>query len=144
MSNIPADLPADFGSAFARLSGLSKLGVEDMKLMVLLESAGELLYAGIADGVELAEAKTLLHQNGREEMAHANRLKKAIEILTGEPYEIPSLSENPYGKPPPIGEVTTEITATGKFYYGEDYHQQYLEKNPGGYCNHGFCQVSYA
>jgi peptide-methionine (S)-S-oxide reductase len=24
------------------------------------------------------------------------------------------------------------------------HHQQYLAKNPGGYCNHGFCQVSYA
>lgn len=43
-----------------------------------------------------------------------------------------------------FGEVTTEITPAGAFYYGEDYHQQYLEKNPRGYCNHGFCQVSYA
>ena len=31
----------------------------------------------------------------------------------------------------------------GPYYYAEDYHQQYLAKNPGGYCNHGFCQVSY-
>jgi peptide-methionine (S)-S-oxide reductase len=28
--------------------------------------------------------------------------------------------------------------------YAEDYHQQYLHKHPGGYCNHGFCQVAYA
>ncbi len=28
--------------------------------------------------------------------------------------------------------------------YAEDYHQQYLAKHPGGYCNHGFCQVAYA
>lgn len=41
-------------------------------------------------------------------------------------------------------EITTEIAAVGPFYYAEDYHQQYLAKNPGGYCNHGFCQVSYA
>ncbi len=27
--------------------------------------------------------------------------------------------------------------------YAEDYHQQYLHKHPGGYCNHGFCQVAY-
>lgn len=40
--------------------------------------------------------------------------------------------------------ISTEIAAAGEFYYGEDYHQQYLHKNPGGYCNHGFCQVSYA
>ena len=33
------------------------------------------------------------------------------------------------------------FTDAGPFYYAEDYHQQYLHKNPGGYCNHGFCQV---
>jgi peptide-methionine (S)-S-oxide reductase len=43
-----------------------------------------------------------------------------------------------------FGEITTEIAAVGEFYYAEDYHQQYLAKNPGGYCNHGFCQVAYA
>lgn len=43
-----------------------------------------------------------------------------------------------------FGEITTEIAPAGTFYYAEDYHQQYLHKNPGGYCNHGFCQVSYA
>lgn len=35
------------------------------------------------------------------------------------------------------GEPTTEIAEAGPFYYAEDYHQQYLHKNPGGYCNHG-------
>ncbi|MPZ72399.1 MAG: peptide-methionine (S)-S-oxide reductase MsrA [Nitriliruptorales bacterium] len=43
-----------------------------------------------------------------------------------------------------FGEITTEITAAGPFFYAEDYHQQYLAKNPNGYCNHGFCQVAYA
>ncbi|MDH3606343.1 MAG: peptide-methionine (S)-S-oxide reductase MsrA [Acidimicrobiia bacterium] len=42
-----------------------------------------------------------------------------------------------------FGEITTEIAEAGDFYYAEEYHQQYLAKNPGGYCNHGFCQVSY-
>ena len=45
--------------------------------------------------------------------------------------------------------ISTQITPSdqagdGEFYYAEDYHQQYLYKNPGGYCNHGFCQVSYS
>lgn len=43
-----------------------------------------------------------------------------------------------------FGTITTEIAPVGPFYYAEDHHQQYLAKNPRGYCNHGFCQVSYA
>lgn len=38
------------------------------------------------------------------------------------------------------GPISTEVTPAaeaGEFYYAEDYHQQYLHKNPGGYCNHG-------
>jgi peptide-methionine (S)-S-oxide reductase len=35
------------------------------------------------------------------------------------------------------GEITTEIGKLDQFYYAEDYHQQYLEKNPAGYCNIG-------
>jgi peptide-methionine (S)-S-oxide reductase len=35
------------------------------------------------------------------------------------------------------GEITTEIAEAGPFYYAEDYHQQYLAKNPAGYCGLG-------
>jgi peptide-methionine (S)-S-oxide reductase len=42
-----------------------------------------------------------------------------------------------------FGEITTEILDAATFYYAEEYHQQYLHRNPMGYCNHGFCQVSY-
>jgi peptide-methionine (S)-S-oxide reductase len=35
------------------------------------------------------------------------------------------------------GEITTELAQAGPFYYAEDYHQQYLAKNPGGYCGLG-------
>ncbi len=35
------------------------------------------------------------------------------------------------------GTITTEIAPAGPFYYAEDYHQQYLDTNPRGYCpNH--------
>lgn len=33
-----------------------------------------------------------------------------------------------------LGTITTEIEPAGTFYYAESYHQQYLDKNPGGYC----------
>ena len=35
------------------------------------------------------------------------------------------------------GPITTEILDAPAFYFAEDYHQQYLHKNPNGYCNHG-------
>ncbi|OZM70063.1 peptide-methionine (S)-S-oxide reductase [Amycolatopsis antarctica] len=40
------------------------------------------------------------------------------------------------------GEITTEIGPLREFYYAEDYHQQYLYKNPGGYCGLGGTGVS--
>jgi peptide-methionine (S)-S-oxide reductase len=39
-------------------------------------------------------------------------------------------------------EITTEIAPAGPFYYAEPYHQQYLSKNPGGYCGLGGTGVS--
>lgn len=36
-----------------------------------------------------------------------------------------------------VGSITTEITEAPTFYYAETYHQQYLAKNPGGYCGLG-------
>jgi peptide-methionine (S)-S-oxide reductase len=41
-----------------------------------------------------------------------------------------------------FGEITTEIREAPEFYYAEDYHQQYLAKNPGGYCGLGGTGVS--
>jgi peptide-methionine (S)-S-oxide reductase len=40
------------------------------------------------------------------------------------------------------GEITTEIAPSGAFYYAEEYHQQYLAKNPDGYCGIGGMGVS--
>jgi peptide-methionine (S)-S-oxide reductase len=40
------------------------------------------------------------------------------------------------------GAITTRIEPAGDFYYAEDYHQQYLAKNPNGYCGHGGTGVS--
>jgi peptide-methionine (S)-S-oxide reductase len=40
------------------------------------------------------------------------------------------------------GDITTEIADAGPFYYAEAYHQQYLAKNPNGYCGIGGTGVS--
>ena len=47
-----------------------------------------------------------------------------------------SLRERGYGA------ITTEILDAGEFYFAEDYHQQYLAKNPAGYCGLGGTGVS--
>ena len=62
--------------------------------------------------------------------------QRAVVDVSVEKYQA-KLSEGGFG------EISTEVAEAGEFFYAEDYHQQYLEKNPGGYCNHGFCQVSY-
>jgi len=41
-----------------------------------------------------------------------------------------------------LGPITTEIAEAGPFYFAEDYHQQYLTKNPNGYCGIGGTGVS--
>ena len=41
-----------------------------------------------------------------------------------------------------MDEITTEIVDVPPFYYAEDYHQQYLAKNPNGYCGLGGTGVS--
>jgi len=48
-----------------------------------------------------------------------------------------ALKENGYG------EITTEILDAPEFYYAEDYHQQYLAKNPFGYCAHTAINVAF-
>ena len=46
-----------------------------------------------------------------------------------------ALTKNGYG------EITTEVKEISNFYFAEEYHQQYLAKNPGGYCGHGGCGI---
>ena len=41
------------------------------------------------------------------------------------------------------GDISTEIQSLSEFYYAEDYHQQYLAKNPNGYCGLGGTGVCY-
>jgi len=65
--------------------------------------------------------------------------QQAAVKASGERYQA-ALTQAGYGR------ITTEVRPfdeAGPFFYAEGHHQQYLHKNPGGYCNHGFCQVAY-
>ncbi len=61
--------------------------------------------------------------------------QKAAALASRDAYQ-KALGEAGHGK------ITTEITDAPEFYYAEDYHQQYLEKNPDGYCGLGGTGVS--
>jgi rubrerythrin len=132
MNSLPNDMPADYGAALARLFAAKRLDVEDMKLMILLEMAGEPLYAKLAELVEPADAKELLLQNGREETAHAHRLKRAIEKKTGAPFVLPTLAQNPFATPPAFPAVDAALLAgvqQGET-AGDSAYQGYADNEP--------------
>ena len=63
--------------------------------------------------------------------------RSAIYTTTPEQAEIVARSKAMYGaalREKGLGPITTEIGSAGPFYYAETYHQQYLAKNPNGYC----------
>ena len=63
--------------------------------------------------------------------------RSAIYTTTPQQAEIVAQSRDTYGKAlreRGLGAITTEIAPAGTFYYAETYHQQYLAKNPAGYC----------
>ncbi len=73
--------------------------------------------------------RSAIYVDGEEERALAQKtLKEYEEALRAQGHQV---------------KITTEIRPAGPFYYAEDYHQQYLAKNPGGYCGLGGTGVCY-
>jgi peptide-methionine (S)-S-oxide reductase len=71
--------------------------------------------------------------------------RSAILTTSDEQARIAEASKVAYGdqlKASGYGPITTEIASLEQFYYAEDYHQQYLHKNPFGYCPHHGTGVS--
>ncbi len=78
---------------------------------------------GMRQGNDIGtQYRSAIYTTSPEQEAAAEQSRKAFApVVTGAGY----------------GEITTEIAPLRNFYFAEDYHQQYLEKNPGGYCNIG-------
>ncbi len=79
-------------------------------------------------------------QGMRQGNDRGTQYRSAIYTFDEEQYEMACRSRNGYqiklsdaGFP----QITTEILPAPEFFYAEDYHQQYLAKNPGGYCGLG-------
>jgi peptide-methionine (S)-S-oxide reductase len=84
-----------------------------------------------------------------QEMRQGNdvgtQYRSAILVTSDEQRTIAESSRAAYGdqlKAAGHGEIKTQIEPAGEFYYAEDYHQQYLHKNPFGYCGLGGTGVS--
>lgn len=105
----PDRLPDDPGAALNELRTRVRLGLDDLKLMVLLECAAAPLYEELADLIGEPEAAELLRQNAREETAKAHRIKRAIERKSGECYAMPALHQNPYASRRPIGRLDRRL-----------------------------------
>ena len=71
--------------------------------------------------------RSTIYAYGDEQLQAARKSKEMFQ---------PALTKKGYGA------ITTEIRSAPEFYYAEDYHQQYLGKNPGGYCGLGGTGVS--
>ncbi len=108
-SQLPAGAPTNIGEAFAHINAVTAPSLDDLKVMVLLEAAGLDLYRGMLPGTDNAEVAALLEHNGREELAHAHRVSKAIRAISGEEFAPPESADNPYlAGPIPSMPVTAE------------------------------------
>ncbi len=103
-----------------------QVGLDEL-FKVFWENHDPTQYMGQGNDVG-TQYRSAIYTNSEAQMAAVVASRDAYQAM---------LSQDGYG------EITTEIGPVGQFYYAEDYHQQYLAKNPGGYCNHGFCQVAY-
>jgi len=72
--------------------------------------------------------------------------RSGIYTYSSDQFDLASQSRQAYQerlKTAGYGEISTEIMAAQEFYYAEDYHQQYLAKNPQGYCGLGGLGVGF-
>ncbi|MCG8441043.1 MAG: peptide-methionine (S)-S-oxide reductase MsrA, partial [Caulobacterales bacterium] len=75
---------------------------------------------GMRQGADIGpQYRSAIFTHGEEQARAAERSKRAYEE---------ALAARG------MGPITTEIAPAGPFFFAEDYHQQYLAKNPGGYC----------
>lgn len=77
-------------------------------------------------------------QGMRQGNDRGTQYRSALYLDTAEQLETAILSRDKYQAEltkSGMGQITTEIRQEPSFYFAEEYHQQYLHKNPGGYCN---------
>jgi rubrerythrin len=109
MIELSANMPKTAGEAGAYIFTVSEPTLDDLKVMVMLEAAGQGFYAALAEAAPSAEIRTLLEKSGREEMGHAHRVARVIKHLFAEDFAVPEPADNPYYQKPAGLAVTAEL-----------------------------------
>lgn len=77
----------DFFSAVTAIGAIETLDADGMRLLYKVENTGEDFYELLADRIGNADAAALLRKNAREERGHAERVRRALGIKLGQPFE---------------------------------------------------------
>ncbi|MBL7497387.1 ferritin-like domain-containing protein [Frankia sp. CNm7] len=77
----------DFRSAAMALAALDHLGVPELEILYKLERTAAQLYERMADRIGDDEAAELVRRNAREELGHASRVRRALTLKTGGPFQ---------------------------------------------------------
>lgn len=91
----------DFFSAVAALGAIAALDVDAMRMLYRIERNGEDFYNKLADRIGDPRAADLLRRNGREERGHAERVRRALGVKLGQPWEPSAEDTAPYAIPLP-------------------------------------------
>ncbi len=133
MSLIPPGMPTTQREAFAHIAAADPPGIDEFKMMALLEAVSKGGYLKMAQAVSDPEARKLLEANGAEELAHGHRVRKVIKLLTGEDFPLPHQTDNPYDEPGPLAEVS--VAALLKLAAGEEGGEKLYERWAAGIDN---------
>ena len=95
MAELPAGYPNEALPALEVLKSHEVLSVEDLKVLAMIETWGEVFYQVLSRAVPDETSRDLLLRNGAEERGHAHRLLKAIKLKGGS-FELPPNEENPF------------------------------------------------
>jgi rubrerythrin len=109
MIELSANMPKTAGEAGAYIFTVSEPTLDDLKVMVMLEAAGQGFYAALAEAAPNAEIRALLAKSGQEEMGHAHRVARVIKHIFDEDFAVPGPADNPYYMKPEGLSVSKEM-----------------------------------
>jgi len=123
------DSHADFFAAVSALGAIEQLDVDALRLLYRVECSGEDFYNLLAERIGDARAADLLRRNGREERAHAERIRRVLGIKVGRPYEptAEDLSRYPVPLPETISAELLPLIVQGEI-DGDAGYQRWAER----------------